>query len=76
MSYDGDYSYSDINCFWKTHRPRFYGASFLDNLIYAIVNWVEATVGLLTIGYWFPPIIQRYDCLVRERLFYRRVRNS
>lgn len=40
---------------------RFPGAKQLDELLYAIVNWLEATAGLLTLGKWYPQWSSRYD---------------
>lgn len=45
---------------------RFWGAEFLDGLSYAIINFTEASVGLLTLGLYCPqwtfntgPILQK-----------------
>ena len=40
---------------------RFPGGKYLDELLYAIINWLEATVGLFTLGKWYPQWTFRYD---------------
>lgn len=43
---------------------RFWGAEFLDGFSYAAINFAEATVGLLTLGLYYPSWTYNLDPIV------------
>ncbi len=51
---------------------RFWGAEFLDDLTYAVINFAEATVGLLTLGRFYPSWTYNLDPIIWK--FFRRNR--
>lgn len=66
-------NYGAVNRFSDTHRPRFPGASRIDDFLYALVNLAEAIAGVCTLGMKYPTWTMRWDNWRTRLLFLERL---